>query len=73
MGGRTDGTSDGRSDGDRGIFEEDEESLHEEGEVGEDVVAKNLEVGVEGSAGRLLSEGVGDVVEKNLKSTYSQA
>jgi hypothetical protein len=66
VGSGTDSASDGDLDGNGTSLEKDKESLHEEGEVVDNVVAEDLEVRVETCAGVLLCRVVDDEVEQNL-------
>lgn len=65
VGGRTDSTGDSDLDGDGAVLKEDEKSLHEEGEVVDDVVAEDFEVRVKTSARVLLRGGVNDEIEED--------
>jgi hypothetical protein len=63
VGGRTNGSSNGDLDSGGSSLEEDEKSLHEEGEVVDNIVTKNLEVRVETCAGILLGGLVDNEIE----------
>jgi hypothetical protein len=65
VGSRANGTGDGDLDGDLATFQEDKESLHEEGQVVDNVVTQNLEVRVETSASLPLGSIVNDEVEED--------
>lgn len=61
----SDGARDGDLDRNLAAFEEDEEALHEEGEVVDDVVSEDLEVRVETRACLLLGRIIDNEVEED--------
>lgn len=65
VGSRTDSTGDSDLDGDAAALKEDEKSLHEEGEVVDNVVTEDFQIRIETSARVLLGGRVNNEVEED--------